>query len=183
MKRKKSICKSLFTICLILGLAFVLPNIKPVPVIAASKASYEIINKKEIRKYKNMSAKYLYQLPQLKGNSAAIKKINKSLRADYKKTLSGKESLFEYFEGDKYNSFRQDYGEKYYDTVTCKVMFNQNGYISFRYSCKWYAGGVGNVLGIWIDLSPQRWEKDGNSGCACRKQRFRKTKNCQYVCE
>jgi len=92
-----------------------------------------------------MSAKYLYQLPQLKGNSAAIKKINKSLRADYKKTLSGKESLFEYFEGDKYNSFRQDYGEKYYDTVTCKVMFNQNGYISFRYSCKWYAGGVGNV--------------------------------------
>ena len=118
MKRKKSICKSLFTICLILGLAFVLPNIKPVPVIAASKASYEIINKKEIRKYKNMSAKYLYQLPQ---------------------------SLFEYFEGDKYNSFRQDYGEKYYDTVTCKVMFNQNGYISFRYSCKWYAGGVGNV--------------------------------------
>ena len=39
-----------------------------------------------------MSAKYLYQLPQLKGNSAAIKKINKSLRADYKKTLSGKES-------------------------------------------------------------------------------------------
>lgn len=145
MKRKKSICKSLFTICLILGLAFVLPNIKLVPVIAASKASFEIINKKEIRKYKNMSAKYLYQLPQLKGNSAAIKKINKSLRADYKKTLSGKESLFEYFEGDKYNSFRQDYGEKYYDTVTCKVMFNQNGYISFRYSCKWYAGGVGNV--------------------------------------
>ncbi|MFR8905620.1 MAG: hypothetical protein ACLVHS_17955 [Blautia wexlerae] len=53
--------------------------------------------------------------------------------------------MFEYFEGDKYNSFRQDYGEKYYDTVTCKVMFNQNGYISFRYSCKWYAGGVGNV--------------------------------------
>ena len=49
MKRKKSICKSLFTICLILGLAFVLPNIKPVPVIAASKASYEIINKKEIK--------------------------------------------------------------------------------------------------------------------------------------
>ena len=109
------------------------------------QAAYEIINKKETRKYKNMSAKYLYQLPQLKGNSAAIKKINKSLRADYKKTLSGKESLFEYFEGDKYNSFRQDYGEKYYDTVTCKVMFNQNGYISFRYSCKWYAGGVGNV--------------------------------------
>ncbi len=92
-----------------------------------------------------MSAKYLYQLPQLKGNSAAIKKINKSLRADYKKTLSGKESLFEYFEGDKYNSFRQDYGEKYYDSETGKVMFNQNGYISFRYSCKWYAGGVGNV--------------------------------------
>ena len=43
MKRKKSICKSLFTICLILGLAFVLPNIKPVPVIAASKASYQLI--------------------------------------------------------------------------------------------------------------------------------------------
>lgn len=92
-----------------------------------------------------MSAEYLYQLPQLKGDSTAIKKINKSLRVDYKKNLSGKESLFEYFEGDKYNSFRQDYGAKYYDTATCKVMFNQNGYISFRYLCKWYAGGVSNV--------------------------------------
>ena len=115
MRRKKSVCKSLFTICLILGLAFVLPNIKPVSVTAASKVSYEIVNKKEVRKYGNMSAEYLYQLPQLKGNSTAIKKINKSLRADYKKNLSGKESLFEYFEGDKYNSFRQDYGAKYYD--------------------------------------------------------------------
>ncbi len=45
MKRKKSIFKSLWNICLILGLAFVLKNIKIVTVIAASKASYEIINK------------------------------------------------------------------------------------------------------------------------------------------
>lgn len=145
MKRKRSIFKSMVAFCLIMGLAFIFQSIDSAPVAAASKASYTITNKQEIRKYRNMSAKYLYQLPQLKGNSTAIKMINKSLSADYKKTISGRNNLFDYFEEDKYSSFRQNYGEKYYDTVTCKVVFNQNGYISFRYCGRWYAGGVSNI--------------------------------------
>ena len=91
-----------------------------------------------------MSAKYLYQLPQLKGNSAAIKKINKSLRADYKRTFGNKRSLFEYFEMDKHNPSRQSYGSKYYATVTCEPVYNRKGYISFKFVSKWYAGGVAN---------------------------------------
>ena len=46
---------------------------------AASKASYTIKKIQEKKTYKNSSAIYSYELPQLKGNSAAIKKINKSL--------------------------------------------------------------------------------------------------------
>ena len=61
---------------------------------AASKASYKIINKKTTKRNNKLTAKYLYQLPQLKGKSAAVKKINRSLKADYKATLSSKASLF-----------------------------------------------------------------------------------------
>lgn len=92
-----------------------------------------------------MSAKYLYQLPQLKGNSAAIKKINKSLRADYKRTFGNKRSLFEYFEMDKHNPSRKSYGSKYYATVTCEPVYNRKGYQARRL---WYA----------LDLTSQ-WEE------------------------
>lgn len=145
MKIKKSIFKSVLTVCLILGLGFITQKIGVVSVEAASKVSYTVTNKEETRTYRNMSAQYLYQLPQLKGNSAAIKKINKSLQADYKKTFASKASLFEYFEGDKYSDSRQQYGDKYYSRVKCRIAFNRNGYVSFKYSAEWYAGGVSNV--------------------------------------
>ena len=145
MKIKKSIFKSVITVCLILGLGFITQKIGVVSVEAASKVSYTVTNKEETRTYGNMSAQYLYQLPQLKGNSEAIKKINKSLRADYKKTLTDKANLFEYFEGDKYSDSRQNYGDKYYSRVKCRIAFNRNGYVSFKYSAEWYAGGVSNV--------------------------------------
>lgn len=128
-----------------MGLMVLLGSFASVPVSAASKASYEITNKKTTKQYKKMRAAYLYQLPQLKGSSAAVKKINKSLRADYKKSLQYKKSLLEYFENDKNTSFRQQYSEKYYSVTKCKVTYNANGYISFRFSSKWYAGGVSNI--------------------------------------
>ena len=43
-------------------------------------------------------AQYFYELPQIKGNSSAIKKINKSLAADYKASLQYRNNLFEYYE-------------------------------------------------------------------------------------
>ena len=57
---------------------------------AASKASYKIVNKRQVKQYKDHKAEYLYQLPQLKGKSAAIKKINKSIMTDYKNTFEYK---------------------------------------------------------------------------------------------
>ena len=65
--------------------------------------------------------------------------------SDYKKTLESKKNLFEYFERDKYSTSRQNYGDQYYSTVTCKPTFNRNGYISFKYSSHWYVGGVSNI--------------------------------------
>ena len=141
MKSKKKLRSSM-----ILAVAlFVFGLVFPIPAAAASKASYTITNKKQTKRYYNMSAEFSYQLPQLKGKSTAVKKINKSLKADYKKALESKDKLFEYFEQGKYSSSRQKYGEKYYDITKCKVTYNRNGYISFKFSSKWYAGGVSNV--------------------------------------
>lgn len=144
MKSKKNILKTMFRICLVMALAFVVKDLGSVSASAATRASYKIIRKEEVRKYGNMSATYLYQLPQLKGNSAAIKKINKSLRADYKKTLGNKKWLFEYFEWDKHKTNHQKYGSKYYATVRCTTEYNRKGYICFHFTSRWYAGGVGN---------------------------------------
>ncbi len=144
MKIGKKVFRWLCTFCLLMGIVFASENVGSVSVKAATHASYKMINKEETRKYGRMSAKYLYQLPQLKGNSAAIKKINKSLRADYKRTFGNKRSLFEYFEMDKHNPSRQNYGSKYYATVTCEPVYNRKGYISFKFVSKWYAGGVAN---------------------------------------
>lgn len=140
MKTKKSLLK----IGLFMGLMILLGSFASVPVSAASKASYKIANKKTTKQYKKMSAVYLYQLPQLKGSSVAIKRINKSLRADYKKSLQTKKGLLEYFENDKNDSTRQRYSLKYYSVTKCKVTYNVNGYISFRFSSEWFAGGVHN---------------------------------------
>ena len=65
---------------------------------ATTKITYRIENKQQIKKSKKLTAKYLYQLPQIKGNSSAIQKINKSLIQDYKSTFQYKKNLFNYFE-------------------------------------------------------------------------------------
>lgn len=141
MKEIKNILKEVLLICCIAGLIFSLTSYENYSeVSAASKASYKIVNKRQIKQYKDHKAEYLYQLPQLKGKSAAIKKINKSIMTDYKNTFKYKRRLFDYFEVLKKSSHNY-----IYCTYKCKVTYNQKGYVCFKFTSSWYAGGVGNT--------------------------------------
>ena len=74
MKKKTHIFKHLFLFCLLaMAVAFANPT-GHTTVSAAKKASYKIINKKETRKNNKLTGTYLYQLTQLKGKSAAVKR-------------------------------------------------------------------------------------------------------------
>ena len=78
MKKKVSILKKVILMFLVVSVIFswnISENYSVVS--AASKASYKIVNKRQIKKYNKLKAEYSYQLPQLKGKSSAIKKINK----------------------------------------------------------------------------------------------------------
>ena len=141
MKKKVSILKKVILMFLVVSVIFswnISENYSVVS--AASKASYKIVNKRQIKKYNKLKAEYSYQLPQLKGKSSAIKKINKSIMEDYKKSFEYKRNLFNYFEALKSSSYTNIYYKN-----KCKVSYNQNGYICFKFTSYWYAGGVGNT--------------------------------------
>ena len=141
MKKKRNILKKVLLICCMAGLLFSLTSYENYfEVSAASKASYKIVNKRQVKQYKDHKAEYLYQLPQLKGKSAAIKKINKSIMTDYKNTFEYKKNLFNYFEGLKKSSYTY-----IFYLNKCKVTYNQNGYVSFKFTSNWYAGGIGET--------------------------------------
>ena len=153
--KKRNIFKHLFLFCL-LAMTVALSNpVGHTTVSAASKASYKIINKKTTKRNNKLKAKYLYQLPQLKGKSAAVKKINRSLKADYKATLSSKASLFDALKNSPYSY----YSGEYFYTTKCKVTYNKKGYVCFKFTCDWMAGGVHNgwEYGLTYRL------KDGNT--------------------
>lgn len=114
------------------------------PVHASTKASYTIKTIQEKKTYKKSSAAYLFQLPQLKGSSTAVKKINKSLKSEYQKSLTDKKRLFEYFNDFKRNGALDKNNWKLFSTTHCKETYNKNGYIRFVFTSSWYAGGVHN---------------------------------------
>lgn len=114
------------------------------PVHASTKASYTIKTIQEKKTYKKSSAAYLFQLPQLKGSSTAVKKINKSLKSEYQKSLTDKKRLFEYFNDFKRNGALDKNNWKLFSTTHCKETYNKNGYILFVFTSSWYVGGVHN---------------------------------------
>lgn len=141
MKKKRNILKKALLICCMVELLFSVTSYENYSeVFAASKASYKIVNKRQVKRYKDHKAEYLYQLPQLKGKSADIKRINKSIMADYKNSFEYKRRLFDYFEGLKKSSHNY-----IFYLNKCKVTYNQKGYVSFKFKSSWYAGGVGNT--------------------------------------
>lgn len=92
---KKLIVASALAFTMLAGLA-TSPKVQ-----ASSSAKYYFKQYKTVRKYKHgIKAIFAYKLPQLKGNSAAIKKINKSLRKNYTAELKHKKELFEFAKWD-----------------------------------------------------------------------------------
>ena len=86
-------------------------------------------------------------MPTLIGTSKAVKKINKVLKAGYTASQKEKDNLWDYVKTDS----KDDAANRkivYELTSTCKVRYNQKGYISFSYDHYWFAGGVSN---IWTD--------------------------------
>lgn len=114
-----------------------------------TKAVYTIkkYNKKYSKPGGRVSAQYIYQLPQLKGESKVVKKINTSLKKGYTASLKDKEAVFDHAK-EANNSSYYTYKEQYISTTKCKVTYNKKGYVSFCFLHEWYAGGVHNS---WTD--------------------------------
>ena len=94
-----------------------------------------------------IKGKYTYTMPALQGTSKVVKKINKALKAGYTESQKDKEKLWNYVkDNSKDDAMNRDV--VYELTSTCKVRYNQKGYISFSYDHYWFAGGVSN---IWTD--------------------------------
>ncbi|MCR5738014.1 MAG: DUF4163 domain-containing protein [Eubacterium sp.] len=110
----------------------------------SAKVGYtkKAINKNE--QFGTIKAEVGYQLVQLKGDSPAIKKINKALKKDYKKFMKGSNAkeVKSYAEETSKVSKEED---TYYWNETSSVKYNKNGVISIVISTQWYAGGVSNV--------------------------------------
>ena len=101
------------------------------PKAEASSAKYTIIHYRTVKKYKHgMKATFSYQLPQLKGKSAAVKKINKDIKKSLVAEKKNAKQLFNYAKDDANNGFKN---LSYYDATTAKITYNKNGVISFRY--------------------------------------------------
>lgn len=104
--------------------------------------------KKYSKKFKGdkVSAIYRYDLPILKGNTKNVKKINVSLEKEYRKTFNEKDALLKI--AKEHNKEKDanvhNYSDTYRNTHICKVTYNQNGYISFRYKNVSYIGGAIN---------------------------------------
>ena len=115
---------------------------------ASSSARYYFKEYKTVRKYKHdVKGIFSYKMPQLKGKSATVKKINKSLRKTYTAELKHKKQLFEFA---KWSSKTGDSHTTYDDVVKSRATYNKNGVISFRYDQDFNIGASGTYyIGSW----------------------------------
>lgn len=117
------------------------------PKAEASSAKYTIIHYRTVKKYKHgMKATFSYQLPQLKGKSAAVKKINKDIKKSLVAEKKNAKQLFNYAKDDANNGFKN---LSYYDATTAKITYNKNGVISFRYDQALNDGSGTFLIGSW----------------------------------
>ena len=97
--------------------------------------SYLTIDYSESCKTGKIKGKYTYTMPALQGTSKVVKKINKALKAGYTESQKDKEKLWNYVkDNSKDDAMNRDV--VYELTSTCKVRYNQKGYISFSYDLK-----------------------------------------------
>lgn len=114
-----------------------------VPVIHADAASKAKTTTKKVtavnKKYGKIKVESYYKKVVLKGNSKAVKKINKAIQKDCKTFLKGSDSLVSYAKMDKKT---KKYADTYVNTAVSKVSYNNKGIISIVVSTEWYAGAV-----------------------------------------
>ena len=115
---------------------------------AATKVSYEMLNKKVTWKDGDIVRGIVsFQYPKLKGDSNEIAKINKVIENAMKTFMANDENV----EGIKNSTlyyidnklFSEDTQQLFWKT-TCKVTYNKNNIISMHMKEMWYAGGVYN---------------------------------------
>ena len=98
-----------------------------------------------------------YKRVVLKGDSAAIKRINKKLKSYSKQFLGTESAVAGYAASDVDNStWLKDSGGNfdYYDTCYSKVKFISDKYVSIMTTSHWFAGGVSNdtISGFTFNL-------------------------------
>lgn len=121
------------------------------PKAEASSAKYTIKQYRTVKKYKHgMKATFSYQLPQLKGNSAAVKKINKDLKKSYSTEKKNSKTVFYWAKHFSKQDSTVFFNETFHDTNTASMTYNKNNIISFKNFNFWYAGGAGETtFGGW----------------------------------
>lgn len=112
------------------------------PVHAAAKtqkAAYYIKTYKKTYYGPKAKGEYLFEMPQLKGKSSAVKKINKSLKAVYKESLDDRAHLKN---NTKIYSASSNYRNTFFWKTKCTVTYNKKNVISFCFYGDWFTGGV-----------------------------------------
>ena len=107
-------------------------------------AAFTIKKYRKHKKYTYSVGEWRYGKPVLKGNSAVVKKINKSLNARYKKNN----------DSDRVLETAKSSDTSYYDNAVFRYVtdtratYNKKGLISFCYSWDWWMGGVHNYADV-----------------------------------
>lgn len=135
MKAKKRV---LFTTVLMLFVILAVGISAGAATTSKKKAVYSFKTYSATFRGNNSTGKYSFKLPQLKGKSAVVKKINKSLKKVYKASLKDKKRIKETTENSDFS------GATFYYTTDCKVTYNKKGVVSFCFTGDWFAGGVRN---------------------------------------
>lgn len=131
---KKLIVASTLAFTTLAGLA-TSPKVQASSTAKSAKVSFK--QYKKTKKYKDgLTVKYSYNLPQLKGKSAAIRKINKSLLKKYRETSNPSKSIFP-SRSIQGNTIKKT---THYDLTKISVSYNKNSIISFKVDRNWWAG-------------------------------------------
>lgn len=143
MKTKLKKILLIFSLFLCLGTATL--SVNAAGRTTKTKAVYTLKTYRKI--YKNAPANatgtYKFVLPQLKGKTSVVKRINKSLKQIYRASLQDKADIMETTKSLTPGQF--SWKSEFFSKTTCKVTYNKKGVVSFCFCNDWFAGGVHNM--------------------------------------
>ncbi|GHV98508.1 hypothetical protein lacNasYZ03_00220 [Lactobacillus nasalidis] len=153
---KKLIVASALAVTMLTGLA-TSPKVQASSTAKSAKVTFK--QYKKTKTYKNgLKADFSYNLPKLKGNSAAVKKINKELLGYYKaaNTNASKELFAFASDSAKGRNLPIAFIIKnctYFDITKISVSYNKNNIISFKvYRNAWSGYYVGNKERVYSQI-------------------------------